>query len=701
MASEPLLEPVTAVAGVGPARARLLEKLGVATVDDLLRYAPRRYVDARRQVRVADLVDGQLATVVGVTVETERRPTRTAGLWLARAVVADDAGGRIELVFFARGKDGQKPRHVPLPAAVGERVVVSGVARRRRDGSWFMQQPEVEPLRAAGVHTGRLVPEYGLTAGLTQRTMRRIVRAALDGLIGDAGEMLPAELRQRYGLLPRAEALRQLHFPDSVAMLAAARRRLAFEELLLLRAAVSRLGRAGGSGKAAALPPPGALVQAWFERLPFSPTAAQRRAAEEIERDLRRSVPMRRLLQGDVGSGKTLVAAYALLRAVEAGGQAALLAPSEILAAQHARTLRGWFEPLGVRVHLLTASTPPAERRKALADLAVGKPVVAVGTHALLGPSVRFRSLVVLVVDEQHRFGVRQRNALAAGPAPPHLLVVSATPIPRTLAMCLYGDLDVSVLDELPPGRLPVDTRWVRPARREEVYEFVRRRVEAGEQAYVVFPSIGDGDDEDADEDTALLPAAEKLANGILRGVRVGVLHGRQPPQDQEKVMRRFCEGDVQVLMATSVIEVGVDVPRASVIVIEGADRFGLAQLHQLRGRVGRDGRQAYCFLIADPATDAARRRLQAIRRTTDGFALAAADLELRGPGELLGVRQAGLPDLSPLALAADRGVLEAVDEAARTWLAEAAAEPERHAALWTAVQRRFGIGASPALPGV
>lgn len=698
MTHEPLLEPVSVVPGVGPARARLLARLGISTVQDLLYYAPRRYVDARRQARVADLREGERATVAGRVVETERRPTRTAGLWLARVVVKDDAGGRLELVFFARGKAGRRPRHIPLPALEGEEVVVSGVPRRRRDGVWVMQQPEVEPQARDGVHTGRLVPEYGVTAGLTQRSMRRIVQSALERFSGTVSDPLPASVRERLGLPSLGHALRHLHFPDTPEQLAAARRRLACEELFLLRAAVSRVRMVSSGGTAVPLPPPGRLVQAWYRALPFAPTGAQRRATADVDEDLARDVPMRRLLQGDVGSGKTLVAAHALLRAVEAGGQAALMAPSEILAAQHARTLRGWFEPLGVAVRLLTASTPPSQRAATLKEVAAGNPVVVVGTHALLGASVRFRRLWVLVVDEQHRFGVQQRNALAAGPAPPHLLVVSATPIPRTLAMCLYGDLDVSVLDEPPPGRLPVDTRWIRPHRRDEVYAFVRRRVEAGERAFVVFPSIG-AEGDDGHPDTELLTAAERLANGPLQGVRVGVLHGRQAPADQEKVMRRFAEGDVQVLMATTVVEVGVDVPRASVIVIEGADRFGLAQLHQLRGRVGRDGRQAYCFLIAEPTTEAARRRLQSIRFTSDGFALAAADLQLRGPGELLGVRQAGLPDLSPLALEADGDVLAAVDEAARTWLPEAARHPDDYEAFWSAVKRRFGVAALSATP--
>src|SRR5690606_18742352 len=376
--------------------------------------------------------------------------------------------------------------------------------RRRAISAWPAASPRGDPAAGGpgrgargGLHTGRLVPEYPLTAGLTQRMMRRMVQAALDAFADEAREFLPEDVVRAHRLPPRGLAFRQLHFPGDGTALAEARRRLAFEELFLLRLAVGLQGRARAGRRGVPLPPPGPLAGAWLRRLPFEPTSAQRRAMRDIDGDTARDTPMQRLLQGDVGSGKTLVAAYALLRAVEAGGQAALLAPSEILAEQHAGTLSGWFEALGVPVHVLTGSAPAAWRERALRDVRAGRPVIVVGTHALLGPAVRFRRLLMLVVDEQHRFGVRQRNALAAGRPAPHLLVVSATPIPRTLALCLYGDLDVSVLDEAPPGRRPVDTRWVRPHRREEVYAFVRRRVEAGERAFVVFPAIG-GDGEEA-----------------------------------------------------------------------------------------------------------------------------------------------------------------------------------------------------------
>ena len=719
-------EPVTALPGVGPARAACLARLGLTTVGQLLHYPPRKYLDLRQTARVAALREGRPVTVVGRVGPLHWRPSASdPRLWVGRAFLTDAHGDRLELVWFARAPAGRRrPSRFPVQALSGRWVAASGRPERVPPSGWRIRQPVLEAMaepvlepghedaaRVPHLHTGRLVPEYPLTAGLTQRVMRRLVHAALARAEGRVPDPLPARLRAELNLPSKEQALRWLHFPDDPDSWWRARRRLALEELLLLRLASGVRRQRARLGSGWPLEPPGPRVARWLEQLPFAPTAAQRRAMAEIEADLARPHPMQRLLQGDVGSGKTMVAAYALLRAAEQGLQAVLLAPSDILAQQHAATLTGWFEPLGVPVRLLRGATPRPEREALLAELARGEPVVVVGTHALLQPDVAFERLAVVVVDEQHRFGVRQRAALAARPRPPHLLVVSATPIPRTLALCLYGDLDLSVLNELPPGRLPVDTRWVRPARRDEVYRFLRREAEAGRQGYVVFPAIGDGS---GDDDAEVLAAARRLADGPLAGLPVGVVHGRMPPGQQAEIMARFRAGEVKVLLATSVVEVGVDVPNASVMVIEGADRFGLAQLHQLRGRVGRSRHQGYCFLIADPTTPAARQRLQLMRTTRDGFALAQADLELRGPGELLGERQAGLPDLSPLAWPHDAGLLEAVERWATRLLEESVpavgltgepagtpahgtsqANPEHHE-LWRAVARRFGAALSP-----
>ena len=708
MAVDVLAEPVTAVPGIGPARAACLHRLGIYTVGQLLHHAPRRHLDLRQTKAVAALTEGVPVTVAGTVSRVHWRPAGTEpGLWVGQAILTDDRGDTLELVWFARAPAGRRrPVRFPVQTTPGQRVLATGRVQRAPGRGWRMRHPELEPIAedagAVSLHTGRLVPHYPLTDGLTQRVMRRLVHAALAYAAGRVQDPLPPRVLAETGLPPKEQALRWLHFPDDCACLDAARRRLAFEDLLLLRLAVALRRGMGGAAAGWPLEPPGPLVQRWFRELTFAPTAAQRRAIAEVEHDLVQSRPMQRLLQGDVGSGKTLVAAYVLLRAVEQGLQAALLAPSDILAQQHAATLRAWFGPLGVRVRLLRGATAREEREAILGELARGEPVVVVGTHALLQPDVVFTRLAAVVVDEQHRFGVQQRAALAARERPPHLLVVSATPIPRTLALCLYGDLDLSVLDEAPPGRLPVDTRWVRPARREEVYRFLRRMVEDGRQAFIVFPAIGEaGDNGEEDggeggggggdgegEETQALAAARRLVRGPLAGLRVAVVHGRQPPAQQAETMSRFRAGEVQVLVATSVVEVGVDVPNAAVIVIEGADRFGLAQLHQLRGRVGRGGGQAYCFLIAEPTTPAARRRLQMMRATQDGFALAQADLELRGPGELLGLRQSGLPDLPVLAWPHDPGILGEVERWAERLLGGQGVDGE----VWRAAARRFGV---------
>lgn len=683
-----LARPVTAIAGVGPARAQLLHRLGMTTVGQLLHTPPREYIDLRQSALVRDLQVDCPVTVYGVIRNSQWRRTRQDGsLWIGTAIFEDDAGGCLSLVWFAKTRGRRRP-HPLMPPDEKRRLAVSGVPRRAADGTWQMQAPDIEQVGSDSLHTGRLVPVYALTAGISQKVMRRIVKAAVDGYAADAPDVLPASARGTVGLPDKAEALGQLHFPDSWESLHAARQRLAFEELLLLRLTVAAQRRSRGRETGRPLPLSSTEARRFIGRLPFSLTNAQARVLNEVDADLAQSAPMQRLLQGDVGSGKTVIAAFALVRAVADGRQSALLAPSDILAQQHAATLTRWLEPDGISVHLLRGATRAADRRTLLDRLAAGEPAVVVGTHALLGDDVRFHDLAVVVVDEQHRFGVEQRRKLLGGRRAPHLLVVSATPIPRTLAHCLYGDLDVSVLDDLPPGRQRVDTRWVRPPRRDEVYKFVRRQVEAGRQAFVVFPAIG-ATDGDADEQ--LLAAADTLADGPLAGIAVELVHGRKSAAEQFDALQRFQRGDVSVLLATSVIEVGIDVPGATVIVIEGADRFGLAQLHQLRGRVGRGGGRSHCFLIAEPPTDKARQRLHMMRSTDDGFALAQHDLALRGPGEILGVRQSGVPDLSLLAQTADLGTLNAV----QTWAERLLDEQQSAGAgdtslLWQTVAERL-----------
>lgn len=680
-----LSQPVTAIAGVGPARARLLERLGFTTVGQLLHAPPRRYIDRSRFARIAELREGQSVTVYGYIRDSQwRRAGRDGALWLGTAILEDEEKRRLTLLWFARAAGRRMPR-LSIPSVNDNPVTVSGVPRRAKDGTWQMHAPDVEEATGNSLHTGRIVPVYPLTVGLSQKVMRRIAWTAVQSFADKAPDELPSFVVARENLMSKGHALRQLHFPDSWTSLGKARRRLAFEELLFLHLTVDAQRRRT-SEKDRAVSLSTTNVPPFMGELPFTLTKAQRRVLQQVDQDLCRATPMRRLLQGDVGSGKTVVVAHVLYRAAAAGFQAALLAPSDILARQHAATLRKWFASSGVPVFLLRGATTKKERSTLRDTLLAGEAAVVVGTHALLSEDVGLTNLAVLVVDEQHRFGVRQRRLLLERNPVPHLLVVSATPIPRTLARCLYGDLDVSVIDEMPPGRRPVDTRWVRPARRDEVYAFVRKQVHKGGQAFIVFPAIGE---EDGDENEQLLAAAERLTKGYFASFNVEVVHGRQTPAEQQHVMERFRRGDVHVLLATSVVEVGIDVPQATIIVIEGADKFGLAQLHQLRGRVGRDGQQAYCFLIADPMTKTARKRLHVVRTTTDGFALAKHDLSLRGPGELFGLRQSGMPDLSSVAQQADLHTIIAVRRWAHRLAREGLAKEYRETPLWQAVARR------------
>lgn len=690
-AGDGLEAAVTAVPGIGPVRGRQLARLGIETVGQLLRRPPRDYIDARRHAVVSELQEGRLVSVSGIVTNSRwQRSRRDRSLWIGTVVLRDDEGESVDLVSFARTRGGRRPH--PL-TAVDERrrFVASGIPRRTRNGRWQMHSFAMEAADKSSLHTGRIVPVYSLTEGLSQKIMRRLVRAALDAAAEGAADVVPRRMLAEARLPRLRDALEQLHYPGDWQELHRARQRLALEELLLLRLAASARRRVGSSApRGVSLPP---AEPSFLKNLPFALTRAQQRVLDEVAADLAGSRPMQRLLQGDVGSGKTVVAAYAAFVAAAAGGQAALLAPSDVLVRQHARTLRRWFGPDGIRIATLRGATKPEARDDVLQRLAAGEPMIVVGTHALLQPDVRFRRLAVVVVDEQHRFGVEQRQRLLRRNPPPHVLVVSATPIPRTLAHCIYGDLDVSTIDEMPPGRLPVDTRWLRPSRRDEVYAFVRKQAEAGNQAYIVFPAIGDDGNVDrevdagGDDDQQLLHRARALAEGPLSGLRTEIVHGRQREEEQFAAFARFREGEADVLLATSVIEVGVDVPRASVIVIEGADKFGLAQLHQLRGRVGRGGGRSYCFLLAEPSTDGGRRRLEALRGTNDGFALAQKDLALRGPGELLGLRQSGLPDLSPLGQQADARTLQLVDGWSERLLAVPPADrPPEKERLWVAV---------------
>ncbi len=646
-----LATPLQYLKGVGPQRARLLERLGLVTARDALDWFPRRYEDRReflpfRKLRV-DEVQATAGTVWSVTPAPRGRPR------LPLQVAVRDQSAFLSVVWF----------NTPYLAQVfkrGQRIVLYGKVTRRGPGPLVMQQPEFEIIEDdedASLHMGRIVPVYGLTEGLPQRPMRTLLHRVVERFAAEVRDGLPDELRRRRGLPASAEAYRAIHFPESLEEAEAARGRFVFEDFLLLQVGLAIRRRRDGTRAGHAIAPPGTLVERLLATLPFRLTAAQQRVWEEIRADLARPTPMNRLLQGDVGSGKTVVAVMALLTAVEAGFQAALMAPTEILAEQHLVTVRALVEPLGVPVVLLTSGQKGKEREAALAAAASAAAPIVVGTHALIQEGVAFHRLGLAVVDEQHRFGVLQRASLRAKGQHPDVLVMTATPIPRTLALTLYGDLDVSVLDELPPGRQRITTAWRSEARRREIYDFIRKELVEGRQAYVVYPLVEETEASDLKAATAM---ADHLAKEVFPDYRVGLIHGRMGFEAKDAVMRAFKAGEVHVLVATTVIEVGIDVPNASVMLIEHAERFGLAQLHQLRGRVGRGAARSYCILLASGLlSDEAQRRLQAMRETQDGFRIAEVDLEIRGPGEFFGTRQAGLPEFRAANLLTDGRLLE------------------------------------------
>jgi ATP-dependent DNA helicase RecG len=664
---------------VGPARAALLARRGLQTVRDVLFHRPHRYEDRRRLARIADLVPGQRQTTVGVVLAlSERR----RGTYQFMAALSDDTGV-LRAIWFGQ-------RYLRRTIRRGMRLVVYG--RVERAGGLQMVVEEYEVLtgdEADTLHTGRIVPVHPATEGLSPRALRTIVDRALAQYLDDVPELLPDDLRRRLGLVDRRWALRALHFPATLADAETARRRLAFDELLVLQLGVllrRRAREAAPKGRRYADDP--GVLERFVAALPFPLTGAQRRAIEEIVADLRRPVPMNRLLQGDVGSGKTVVAAAALWVCAAGGCQGALMAPTEILAEQHARTLRGLLEPLGVRVVLVTGGAPASTRAAVREALARAEAQVAVGTHALVEEDVVFHRLGLVVVDEQHKFGVAQRAALRGKGAAVDMLVMTATPIPRTLSLTVYGDLDISVLDELPPGRGDVRTYVRGPDRRAQVYAWVRDQVRAGRQAYVVCPLIEESDSLQAE---AAVRLAARLREEVFTDQAVGVVHGRMRSEEKDAVMDRFRRGEIAVLVATPVVEVGVDVPQATIMVVEDADRFGLAQLHQLRGRVGRGGQTSYCILLAGSSQEAAAARLRIMEQTRDGFVIARRDLELRGPGELLGTRQHGLPDLAMADLLTDDDILESAREQARRILqADPELQDPAHAALREEVVRVF-----------
>ncbi|MGH9405750.1 MAG: ATP-dependent DNA helicase RecG [Terriglobia bacterium] len=652
--------------GVGPARAETLVSRSISTVEDLLYYTPFRYEDRKQVARVRDLLPGQTATVMVKVISCG--PVRTRrGISLYEVAGADASGpspgGLLRCTWFnAPYLERKRTFHA------GDRVFFYGKADRDRfgAGNLVMIQPKFEIVPETGetdsLEVGRITPIYEALGNLTSAMLRRLTWNALNLIEGALPECLPRSVLSKNGLMDRGTALRQTHFPDAdseklALFRAPAQVRLIFEEFFNAGVAMALRRRQQKWLPGIELRIADSTREAVKRILPFHPTTAQKRVLKEIVDDLRSPHPMSRLLQGDVGSGKTIVSLEAAVVAMENGYQAALMAPTEILATQHYLYCKRLLEPLGFRVDLLTGSRTASGKSEVKERLASGETQLAIGTHALIEPDVEFARLALAIVDEQHRFGVMQRYDLIRKGRAPHVLVMTATPIPRTCALAAYGDLDFSVIDEMPPHRTPVKTEIVAERERARAFEFIRRKVQSGEQAYVVYPLIEES------EKLELRPAVrmyEHLSKNVYPSFRVGLLHGRLSRDEKEDVMRRFRSGDMQVLVSTTVVEVGVDVPNATVMLIEHAERFGLAQLHQLRGRIGRGPGASHCLLLAsEPRSELADERLKILAETTDGFKIAELDLKLRGPGEFLGTRQWGVPAFRIANLLRDQEILE------------------------------------------
>ncbi len=661
----PLKKPVQYVKGVGPRRADQLARLGINTVEDLLYHIPFRYQDRREMRTIRDLATGEEGATVGQLVRMGRRFMAKRRRWVLEAVVRDETGF-LFLMWY------HQHRYFQQKYQIGQRVLLFGKVDLGMKGGKWMIHPDMELVDEED-ETSRILPIYNKTTEMTVAAMRRLVHGAVDAYAALVPKGVPPEISARLGLMDLTEAIRYLHRPPVDADLkplnevsSEAHRALVFDELFYLQLGMA-LRRRNVVKEDGLSIVPGMLATRLREVLPFRLTNAQERVLETIFRDMAAPHPMNRLVQGDVGSGKTMVAFSAALAALDSGFQVAFMAPTELLAEQHFRTLSPLADQLQISIELLTGDTK-AKRKQQLYDmLERGEIEIVVGTHALIQESVKFRQLGLAIVDEQHRFGVMQRAALKRHGANPDMLLMTATPIPRTLALTIYGDLDVSVIDELPPGRKPIKTRVFHEGDRQKAYQLVKEQLDLGHQAYVVYPLVEESEKLDLKAATSM---ADELSKTFFKDYSIALLHGRMKSDEKDKVMSRFKNGEHHMLVSTTVIEVGIDVPNATVILIEHAERFGLSQLHQLRGRVGRGQAESFCVLIAQytPA-DESIRRLQVMADSNDGFKIAEADLAFRGPGEFLGTRQSGMPDFRVANIVRDSRILEAARDEAQGWL--------------------------------
>ena len=679
--------------GVGPRRAADFANAGLLTIEDLLYRFPMRYEDRSRLQKIATLKPGAAASLTGRILSCGLRSTRRPGFKIFDAVIDDGSASiRVSWLNQAFLKD---------VFASGQHVVLFGPVEMRGSGGLQLTNPQYEILDDEDVetiHTGRIVPVFERIGTVTPKMQRRLVWEALQKLPTDLPDLLPDAVRLKFDMPSRYAALLASHFPPADAPLdrlnsftTPAQQRLIFEEAFLFHAGVAARRRTAAAERKAVVPAVDDRIRESARRvLPFRLTGGQKQSLKEIVEDLQRPQPMNRLLQGDVGAGKTIVALLAALVAMENGLQVAFMAPTEILAEQHYLNISKLLQPSRFRVALLTGSTTTAARREQLAEIQSGALHLVIGTHALVEGDVGFKQLGLIVIDEQHRFGVLQRASLRTKGLHPDVLVMTATPIPRTLALTLYGDLDVSVIKDVPPGRLPVRTTAKPESRREDIYQFVRGQLDEGRQAYVIYPLVEESEKVDLKAATVMF---DHLSQEVFPQYRLGLLHGKMKSDAKERVMKAFAAREIQMLVSTTVVEVGVDVPNASVMLVEHAERFGLSQLHQLRGRVGRDVHQSHCFLLYQaPLSDEARERLKAMTETTDGFEIAERDLAQRGPGDFFGTRQAGVPTFRSINLVRDRAILDQAKTEADTWMESVAPTPASLAKLLENWAQRFKL---------